>query len=160
MESPFSVTLKAARELLGVRQRDLGQHLGVAARTVMRWELGQTEVPLAMVERALHLLRASHPEEADRIAVLAGLPGAVAQEEARRAALDHAVYAVADALDVSPRRAREVLATFLTHLVAAGMTAPDARRRLSERVKSDAAAVDIGVPPSWSPVPASRDRST
>lgn len=61
------------------------------------------------------------------------------RNEARRRALDSAVYLVADSLDVAPRRARQVLAPFLTHLVAAGMSATDARSRLLSRLEADAA---------------------
>lgn len=126
MPSAPSVLLRDIRHLLGLTQRALGQQLGVTTRTVNRWELGTSEMPATAVPRALALLRARDAGAADRIAIEAGVPGAAAQEEARRAALDHAIYAAADALDVSPRRAREVLATFLTHMVAAGMGAADA----------------------------------
>jgi hypothetical protein len=42
-----------------------------------------------------------------------------------------------EALDVSPRRMREVLSAFLTHLVAAGLGAANARARLVEKVTAD-----------------------
>jgi transcriptional regulator with XRE-family HTH domain len=135
---PTIVLLKNLRASLGLTQRALGQHLGVTARTVNRWENGSTEIPASAIPRAIALLRERDPQAADRLAIEAKLPGALAQEEARRAALDHAVYAAADALDVSPRRAREVLSAFLTHLVAAGLVAADARARLVERVAADA----------------------
>lgn len=140
MANPSAVLLKDIRGRLGLTQRALGQRLGVTTRTVNRWETGGTEVPASAVPRAIALLRARDPGAADRLAVEAKLPGALAQEEARRAALEHAVYAAADALDVSPRRAREVLSVFLTHVVAAGMGAADARARLAERVAADAAS--------------------
>jgi transcriptional regulator with XRE-family HTH domain len=133
MSKPVAV-LKHVRERLGLTQTALAHRLGVVPRTVSRWERGITEVPEDVVPRALALLRARDPEAASRIAIEAKLPGAPAQEEARRAALDHAVYAAADALDVSPRRAREVLSVFLTHLVAAGIGAADARARLAEKI--------------------------
>jgi len=138
MSNPSAVLLKDIRTRLGFTQRALGQKLGVTTRTINRWETGETEVPASAVPRAVALLRARDPGAADRIAIEAKLPGALAQEEARRSALDHAVYAAADALDVSPRRAREVLSVFLTHLVAAGMGAADARGRLVERLASEA----------------------
>jgi transcriptional regulator with XRE-family HTH domain len=132
MSNPAAVLLHV-RERLGLTQTALALQLGVAPRTVSRWERGITEVTDEAVSRAVALLRARDPEAASRIAIETKLPGAPAQEEARRAALDHAVYAAADALDVSPRRAREVLSVFLTHLVAAGIGAADARARLVEK---------------------------
>lgn len=137
MPSPPAVLLKDIRTRLGLTQRTLGQRLGVTTRTINRWETGDTEVPANAVPRAIALLRARDAAAADRIAIEAKLPGALAQEEARKATVDHAVYAAADALDVSPRRAREVLSVFLTHLVAAGLGAADARARLVERVAAD-----------------------
>lgn len=138
MPDPSAVLLKDIRTRLALTQRALGQKLGVTTRTINRWEGGETEVPASVLPRAIALLRARDPSAADHLAIEAKLPGALAQEEARRAALDHAVYAAADALDVSPRRARRVLATFLTHLVAAGLGAADARSRLAERVAAEA----------------------
>jgi len=141
MPNPSAVLLRDIRRRLGLTQRVLGQKLGVTTRTINRWESGDTEMPANAIPGAMALLRARDPGAADQLGVDAGLPGAVAQEQARRAALDHAVFVAADALDVSPRRAREVLATFLTHVVAAGMGASDARARLVDRVKADASAV-------------------
>lgn len=137
MKDPFIVLLKDIRQRLGLSQRGLAQHLGVTMRTVGRWERGVSEMPRTAVPRAISLLRARDPEAADRLGVAAKIPGVVAQDEARRASLDGAVFAVADRLDLAPRRAREVLATFLTHLVAAGLTANDARTRLAALVDGD-----------------------
>lgn len=140
---PFPVTtashvaLKRIRRLLGVTQRALGRKLGVTVRTVTRWELGQSAMPLEALRGALGLLRASDPTAADRIALEVGIPSALAQEGARRAAVEHAVYVVADALDVSPRKARRVLALFLTHLTAAGLDAVDAHARIAARIAED-----------------------
>lgn len=142
MPTPSVVLLKDIRRRLDLTQRALGQKLGVTTRTVSRWELGTTEVPVTVVPRALSLLRVRDPDAADHLGLEAGLPSAVAQEEARRTALDHAVYVVADGLDISPRRAREVLATFTTHLVAAGLSATDARTRLAERGRVEAKATE------------------
>lgn len=137
MSNSSAVLLKDIRTRLAITQRALGQKLGVTTRTVNRWEGGETEMPASTIPRALALLRTRDPAVADRLAIEAKVPGALAQEEARRTAIDHAVYAAADALDVSPRRARKVLGTFLTHLVAAGLGAVDARARLVERLAAD-----------------------
>lgn len=139
MPTATSVTLKDIRRRLGATQRAFGQKLGVTARTVTRWELEQSPMPHDALPRALLLLRAKDAAAADRIALDLGLPAAAAQEDARRAALDHAVFAAADALDVSPRRARVVLAAFVTHLAAAGLSSSDARARLVARIAADAA---------------------
>ncbi len=146
MPNPTSVLLKDIRRRLGLTQRAFGAKLGVTTRTVSRWELGRTEATRATVPRALALLRARDPDAADRLSVDARLPSAVAQEEARRVALDHAVYVVADGLDVSPRKAREVLTTFVTHVVAAGMSAADVRTRLAERVQANRNAAENSAP--------------
>lgn len=131
------VALKSIRALLGVTQRALGRKLGVTVRTVTRWELGQSAMPMEALRGALSLLRATDAVAADRIALEVGVPSALAQEEARRVAVEHAVYVVADSLDVSPRRARRVLALFLTHLAAAGLGAADARARIAARIAED-----------------------
>lgn len=145
MQIPVPELLKDIRRRLALTQRGLGLKLGVTTRTVSRWEVGRTEPPDSIVPRALALLRARDPDAADRLGLEASLPAAVAQEDARRHSLDSALYLVADSLDVSPRRAREVLATFLTHLVAAGMTATDARARLAARVAADRAAPEASL---------------
>lgn len=138
MPTSIASLMKDIRLGLGLTQRTFGQKMGCTTRTVGRWELGRSDPTPATVQRALAILRARDPDAAAQLAVHAALPNAVAQEDARKAALDHAVYAAADALDVSPRRAREVLATFVTHLVAAGLTATDARARLAAKMRADA----------------------
>jgi len=139
MKSSVATLLRDIRRRLDLTQQGFGEQLGVTTRTVSRWEIGRTRPPRTIVPRALALLRARDPDAADRLGLEAALPTAVAQEDARRGSLDTAVYLVADALDVSPRRARQVLATFVTHLVAAGFTLTDARARLAAKVESDIA---------------------
>lgn len=146
MTNPTAVLMKDIRLALGLTQRAFAQKMACTTRTAGRWELGRTEPTPSTVRRALAILRARDPDAADHLSVNAQLPSAVAQEDARRAALDHAVYVAADALDVSPRRARDVLTMFVTHLVAAGLTATDARTRLAERVQADRNAAEKSAP--------------
>ena len=124
---------KDIRARLELTQSALAEKLGVTARTINRWETGASDVPDSVLPQALSLLRAQDPEAADELAVRVGLPAAREQERARRAALDHAVFVVADDLDISPRRARDAMLRFLDHLLAAGMTARDARARLADK---------------------------
>lgn len=131
--------LRDIRTRLDLTQRAFGQKLGVTTRTINRWEHGQSEMPQSALPRAIALLRGKDAAEADRLSVAAGLPDAVAQQEARNTALDHAIYHVADSFDVSPHRVRDVLTTFLTFLVASGMSAVDARARLGHQVVLDGA---------------------
>ncbi len=133
MPTDPALLLKDIRDRLELTQRALAQELGVTPRTIHRWETGGSVVTDGVLPRAISLLRAKDPAEADRLSVELGLPAAREQEQARRTALDHAVLVVADRLDVSPRRARGVLALFLTHVIAGGMSAADARSRLHEK---------------------------
>ena len=133
MPTDPALLLKDIRDRLELTQRALAQKLGVTPRTIHRWETGGSVVTDGVLPRAISLLRAKDPTAADRLSVELGLPAAREQEQARRIALDHAVLAVADWLDVSPRRARGVLTLFLTHVIAGGMTATDARSRLLQK---------------------------
>lgn len=140
MSTSHPALFKDIRTRLGLTQGEIAEKLAVTPRTVNRWETGRSEMPGSTLSVVLSLLRAKDAAGAEQLSVAAGMPSAVAQEEARRAALDHAIFVVADTLDIAPSRAREVLSTFLTHLAAAGMSTLDARTRLAEHLAREAAA--------------------
>jgi DNA-binding transcriptional regulator YiaG len=57
--------VRTSRELLGLTQAEFGERLGVAKRTVIRWEMGDT--PLKRRDRVAITLLIERPQASKRI---------------------------------------------------------------------------------------------
>src|SRR5947199_313479 len=92
--------------------------LHVHPRTVARWENGETRPSKAEWERAVAYLAGFVPRDAVEVARAAGVASPFPEPvpvDVR--AIEDAILRAADALDVSPRRVREVVRE-LTRIVA------------------------------------------
>jgi DNA-binding XRE family transcriptional regulator len=128
----FSQALFDARAHCKLTQAELGAHLGLTERTIHRWESGvrrPNDRELAHVVRKLHQLAPAH---AARIAGTLGTTleacgiAAPSQSVAHRHALEAAICAAAEELDVSPRRFRPAVAALLARLREARLTIDEA----------------------------------
>ena len=134
---PIDRTLREARDALDLEQQALADALGVTARTLSRWEHG-----LAIPQRGARPgivaeLARLDPAVAAKVADALGVEGPASTARRDDApsveALDAAVYLAADTLGVAAAPLRPVLARFLLHLAASGITPDDARARLTAR---------------------------
>ncbi|AKF10399.1 hypothetical protein DB32_007548 [Sandaracinus amylolyticus] len=130
----FPDALWAARESLRLEQRELGALIGVATRTIARWEHGDA-LPRGNVRSAIVAAIASRDAaRAKDVAVALDVPVPTPQPPPDQApkveALDAAVYLAADALGVPAAAARPVLARFLLHLAASRISLDEARAKL------------------------------
>ncbi len=133
-----------ARQALGLNQGQLAQRLEVTQRTLSRWE-HDVAPPSHRSRVAIVAAVASAPEP--MLTALAAALGVTAPPSsrvtvaavltpdpaARRAALDDALYANADELDVSPRRLRAALADLLREAEVLGLTLAEARAALRSK---------------------------
>ncbi len=142
MRSKVAQSIRNARRAAGLTQTQLGQRLGLKTSAVYRWE-ADTSVPTKHHRRALvtafnaidpaaaaalQATLASEVEGADAgAASVAELPPAGING---RASLELAVFAMADELDLPPRRVRGSLVRLLERLREANFTLETAQGQL------------------------------
>jgi hypothetical protein len=99
---------------------------GVSRKTVERWRHHDLPENERLRRHIVHVLRQAPREKLEPLAKVLGVElGPVAEVSAavNRPGLNAAIYAAADAVDVSPRRVRASLAAALDALAAQGITA-------------------------------------
>jgi transcriptional regulator with XRE-family HTH domain len=147
------------RRELGVDQEVFGRRMGVSGRTLSRWETGRVVPTRAQCEAMLPFLAGASPESVRAFEEAAGLrdpapphaapepspdspdsshasrpsPAPAAALPDLHAAVDDAVRAYAEDLDVSARRLRLVLAMFLGDLERLALPVPRARELVARR---------------------------
>lgn len=106
-----------ARQLLGLTQEMLGRHLGIKARSVSRWEVGKSGPSRSHRAELVHILRGKNAAVADELAAefarlypvkrgAGAPPPPPPRVPPDPFALERSLVALADALDMAPRRAR------------------------------------------------------
>ena len=128
-----------ARLLLGMTQEQLGDMLGVARRTVIRWGTGSTPSASQIID----LAKAVHPKDAALASALAVAAGARLEEIgiapprpaeptplAKENALHSIVYAAAEASAGTPQAARAGLVAALDRAALLGVSAEELREAL------------------------------
>ncbi len=141
MRSKLAQSIRAARRSIGLTQEQLGGRLGLKGRAVYRWERDDA-VPTQRNQRALvTAIQAVNPQVAAwlsaQMATARGgenaSPAAPAPPPVDEAAvLRHAIFVMADDLDLPPRRVRGSLRRLLKHLGEAKLTMESTERRLEE----------------------------
>jgi transcriptional regulator with XRE-family HTH domain len=136
----FAAAFNAARTALGLSQREIGLRLGVARRTLTRWEIDGDLPPLGQ-RKHIATSFADAPAEV-RAALVASLELdeafvlSLAVPERERAPAGHdlngALLAICEQLDVSPGRVRAALLDFLGRLDAMGLSVQAVRASLSQ----------------------------
>lgn len=144
MYSPLAKAIREARHAARLTQEDLGRQLGLRGRAVHRWERG-TSVPRRTLRSALiRVIQArSQPAAAalaaafdNHIARTKGwLPPAPALPAPTKpsdpVALQLAIFAAADELDLAPGRLRAAMARLFVRVADAGYSLEAARRALA-----------------------------
>lgn len=137
------LAIREARRALGMSQKELGQLTSIRARTLSRWEHGQSGPTKRNRERLVRAISAHNAHagaaldsELTRLAPLpaksrADLPltpplAAPSAPPADPAALERAVTACADLMDVSPKRARAFMVEALRAVAASRCSVDDA----------------------------------
>jgi DNA-binding XRE family transcriptional regulator len=121
---PMRRLLLEARRFLAMTQQELGETLGLSARTIMRWERGQASPdPSEFLKLAAMLRDIDEPELAEELLAASGViietrwregsPEAGAVSVATRHAVDSVLWAAAETMDGTLRQVRPaVLAAF------------------------------------------------
>lgn len=146
MRSPVAHAIREARLTLRMTQEQLGRYVGLKAHAVYRWEAGYA-LPKRSAQRALvetvglrsqqaaaqlkaafesHLARGGQAPPAP---ILAAAPA----QPTGGLALELAIFALADDLDLAPRRLRAALPKLLLRLAAAGYSIESARHEIEVR---------------------------
>jgi transcriptional regulator with XRE-family HTH domain len=136
----FAQALRSVRKSLGESQDTFGARLDVARRTLTRWEIRGELPPMAQrkhlatvlgdVRRDLQDELLESLELGDEFAALVSERAPDTQPRDPAAALagvDAAVLAMAEELDVGPRKLRAALTRLLVRLEAAGLSLAAAR---------------------------------
>jgi transcriptional regulator with XRE-family HTH domain len=151
MHSPLARAIREARVSVGLTQVELGVHMGLKGRAVSRWERGDS-VPRKRFRSSL--VRAIQARSAETAAVLAAAfeshaartkgivepPPAPAPSPPARPtvplALELAIFAMADELDLAPQRLRAALMNLLPRIADAGYSLEAAHREVEQRVRT------------------------
>jgi DNA-binding XRE family transcriptional regulator len=132
--SAATEALVKARIRARLNQRHVAQAVGVAAKTVARWEAGYTHPSPARWTKVVAYLALFVPDAAQQLAELAGVPSPVAPPPTvDLRALEDAVFRAADQLDVAPRRVREALRAIILAAHTANASLADVARALEEK---------------------------
>lgn len=136
----FALALRNARAALHMTQNEFGALVEVAPRTLTRWEThGELPPPARRTYLLLKLaprLAAAHLAAlASAMDVDAGVAAALGAggTTTTRPAVDTALWALAEELDVSARKLRPAVGRFLQRLEAAGASVADARAALAKQ---------------------------
>jgi transcriptional regulator with XRE-family HTH domain len=138
--------IRQARRTVGLTQEQLGQRLGLDGQSVYRWE-SATATPTKRRERTLiAVFQAIHPPTAAWL--LSALTSARASEGKAvgavvvgpqvpaSAAVELAVYGLAEDLELAPRRVRAALVPFLKRLRSANIATDEAAQVLESLLQT------------------------
>jgi transcriptional regulator with XRE-family HTH domain len=151
MRSPLARAIRDARLSLRLTQDQLGMRLGLKGRAVYRWERG-VSAPTRRHQRALlTAVQAIDPSLAAKLQAelvssarqAQGLgppapapPPPVPAKPTGPVALELAVFAAADELDLTPRRLRAALVKLCARLMEGGFSLESAQRQLEVWIAS------------------------
>jgi transcriptional regulator with XRE-family HTH domain len=139
--------IRSARLSVRLTQEALGARVGVKSRAVYRWEAGRalprprqrSRLVTALAQydaRAAESLAHAFAAHASGLAELPPAPPPPPPPSPQQ--LELAVFAMADELDLPPRRLRRALTQLFARARAAGYQLADAERDLTARVAADA----------------------
>jgi transcriptional regulator with XRE-family HTH domain len=150
MRSPLARAIRDARLSLRLTQDQLGMRLGLKGRAVYRWERG-VSAPTKRHRRALVTavqaidanlaakLQAeltSYVNNAKGVVVPPPPPAPAPAQPTGPVALELAIFAMADELDLTPRRLRASLSRLLVRLGEAGFSLEAARQQVDAWIAS------------------------
>ena len=146
MRSPLANAIREARLAVRLTQEELGRQIGLKGRAVYRWER-DASVPRRFVRGSVvRAIAMRNPEVAARLATAFEThakrkSGFVAPEPAPApppppldpVALEFALFAMADELDLAPRRLRASLTRLFPRVAQAGYSLDSARHAFEAR---------------------------
>ena len=141
---PWCLAVVEARRELKMTQHEFGALVGVTEYSVARWENGYGHPPLARRVQLVSVLYGINAGIAERLAQAYGISVPAFEQRATKAsapavssdaALASLLYALADAVDVTPRQARLALRVALDALAASGLSLAEARAALDRASK-------------------------
>jgi transcriptional regulator with XRE-family HTH domain len=151
MASTLGRAIRRARLAVGFTQVQLGRRVGLKGRAVYRWERGDSEPRKRHRRELIVVLNAVNPVAASALAAAfdqaarerapsAAVPPAPLPAPPRppepKVTLDLAILALADELDVSPRRLRLSLSKLLQRLREQELTLAQAEQHLATWIAS------------------------
>lgn len=158
MQSPLAQAIRDARRSAQLTQEQLGRYMGLKGRAVYRWECGHAVPRRRMRWLLLRQIQLHNPEAAAKLSAafeahtarVKGLvpapppPALPAPAKPSGAvALELALLAAADELDLSPRRLRASLARLCARAGEAGYSLDAMRHEMDARSAGSPAVVDV-----------------
>ena len=136
----FGLALQAVRNALRLSQDTFGARLGVSRRTLTRWEIHNELPPVAQRKHIATSFPEAPSELRKALVESLGLDEQFAVQvtkakagEAVPGALEAALLAMAEHLDIGPKRVRDALHEFVTRAHEGGLTLESIRRSLAAK---------------------------
>lgn len=159
MRSPLAIAIRQARLTVRLTQQQLGTRMGLKGRAVYRWERGDSLPRRRLRADLIRVIQLLSVDAATRLQAAFAAHDAVAKGQVPAAlvpppppakpsgpvALELAVFAMADELDLAPRRLRSALIRLFARVAEAGYSLDSARREVEARSAAlavEALAVD------------------
>ena len=122
-ETTLATALRAARSACRKQLKEVGEEVGVTARTVARWESGRTAPPTRHRARLREVLAPLPPALAERLTIALGLPLPEPPKppEAHRTFVDERIRVAAEHADIRASELRTALASLVTDLLTGGV---------------------------------------
>jgi transcriptional regulator with XRE-family HTH domain len=148
VRSPLAQAIRDARLTVRLTQQQLGARIGLKGRAIYRWERDDS-APRRRHRRALvtmiqaldpaaaSTLQAvfeSHERKRKGVVVAAPAPPPAPAQPTGAVALELAIFALADELDLAPRRLRAALVKLFARLTEAGFSLDSARQQVEARI--------------------------
>jgi transcriptional regulator with XRE-family HTH domain len=145
MRSKLAQTIRNARRTAGLTQQQLGMRLGLTGRAVSRWE--RSDSAPTQRHRAALVMAIKAVDVSAAASLAAALSGETVVDPASApvrsqpavdaaSALEHAIYAMADELDLPARRIRGALARLLQRLRRTDMSLETTERLLESWINT------------------------
>jgi transcriptional regulator with XRE-family HTH domain len=148
MRSPLARAIREARLSVRLTQTALARYIGLKGRAVYRWERGDSlprkpvrsllirVIQIRSGEAAAKLAAAfeSHAARVKGLVEAAPAPATPPAKPSGSLALELAIFAMADELDLAPRRLRASLPRLFARVAEAGYSLDSARHEVEVRV--------------------------
>jgi transcriptional regulator with XRE-family HTH domain len=159
VRSPLAIAIRQARLTVRLTQQQVGTRMGLKGRAVYRWERGDSLPRRRIRADLIRVIQMFSVDAANRLQAAFAAHDALVKghvpappppppppaKPSGPVALELAIFAMADELDLAPRRLRSALTRLFARVSEAGYSLDSARREVEARIaaQSDGSRADV-----------------